>query len=581
MEYDTAILKGYSIKKMFLLSESNISDDNLHKYILNNLIFFNITTYSKSNQFIDLIVQNLRKEYVIYIETKKPMHSNTIEHIINQDTLKYNNITTTRNDIYGISVPKNLIISDKYILTYNIIKYIYNKKNIIYNIITGYNNFISDNARNFHGQLRDLIKNLFINLFNIKQLYDIINIKNKSDKHIYMDLFTRYHTDLLNSNKRVFSIIRIRNDNIHELGLLNNPRYDIPFYNPINYNEYNYRNGNDINYINITYYNSDYKYNDIPDNIYHSTYSSEKNKFLNKIINDYININYTDIVIDNYDNISSASIHESIKTLDYKQMFTKYNIKKKYDLEEEYVFGKFDNVFTANHFNNYIENNIRTTYDKILFDNKKKNLFIIGFGQSGSGKTSSLIYLNRNDLGLSEEEKKGVIIHYLYHLADDKEINTITLSIYNLYVNQKNDNIKLGIESNNSKEYYLFTPLINEVRNDNGIETLIHELTFTYNNKKFSCIISGEQKYLENYINDTITTDLRQTGPTPNNPESSRSHVFIDIKFKYEGNDKHIIVCDLAGVENEFTCNYNSNLQEIKNFMAKYKQNRQYTDIKT
>ena len=57
-------------------------------------------------------------------------------------------------------------------------------------------------------------------------------------------------------------------------------------------------------------------------------------------------------------------------------------------------------------------------------------------------------------------------------------------------------------------------------------------------------------------LNDTR---IRQIAPTVNNSESSRSHALVNIKFNTKqqgGTEKsnNIVLCDLAGVENSFTC---------------------------
>jgi hypothetical protein len=72
---------------------------------------------------------------------------------------------------------------------------------------------------------------------------------------------------------------------------------------------------------------------------------------------------------------------------------------------------------------------------------------------------------------------------------------------------------------------------------------------------------------------------FRQVESTPNNPDSSRSHVLCLLKLKKKPDDKgiveyrNIIICDFAGVENKFQCN---NLQEILNFDLRYSESNKY-----
>jgi len=67
-------------------------------------------------------------------------------------------------------------------------------------------------------------------------------------------------------------------------------------------------------------------------------------------------------------------------------------------------------------------------------------------------------------------------------------------------------------------------------------------------------------------IKDTIQYRLER--PTSNNSNSSRSHLFIDFEITKDSNNFHIILCDFAGVENEFDCD----TVDIKNkFFKAYK----------
>lgn len=150
-----------------------------------------------------------------------------------------------------------------------------------------------------------------------------------------------------------------------------------------------------------------------------------------------------------------------------------------------------------------------------------------------------------------------------------------------MYVNQLKDNIKSSI--NHDNECYKLSSLI-------GDNTKVY-VTFNFINGLFileNDNITTLETYLDNIITSKIVvpnTSKRITEPTPNNPDSSRSHAFIDIKFihtdeKHNTNEKHIIVCDLAGVENEFECDSNKNFPEILKFIDKYNINFNYNENK-
>jgi len=76
----------------------------------------------------------------------------------------------------------------------------------------------------------------------------------------------------------------------------------------------------------------------------------------------------------------------------------------------------------------------------------------------------------------------------------------------------------------------------------------------------------------------TLIDRIRMVNPTPNNPNSSRSHVLIFIKVPKvdpktrvafanlpEKGDKYLIIGDLAGVENKFTCDQDATQKEFLN----------------
>jgi len=61
-----------------------------------------------------------------------------------------------------------------------------------------------------------------------------------------------------------------------------------------------------------------------------------------------------------------------------------------------------------------------------------------------------------------------------------------------------------------------------------------------------------EEEKLGTYINSLFT--LRSQAPTSNNPDSSRSHVLLELSFTHNRRTCKIIIGDFAGVEDEFNC---------------------------
>ena len=67
--------------------------------------------------------------------------------------------------------------------------------------------------------------------------------------------------------------------------------------------------------------------------------------------------------------------------------------------------------------------------------------------------------------------------------------------------------------------------------------------------------------------------------PTENNPESSRSHVLILLSLKNNDKTNNIVIGDLAGVENKFTCQANRLVQLHKIYQGEMYNGKYYFDI--
>ena len=109
-------------------------------------------------------------------------------------------------------------------------------------------------------------------------------------------------------------------------------------------------------------------------------------------------------------------------------------IEKKEQLTKEdvrfYYFGKYDKIYYDDNSNEEIAN---TMFDKIK---NNDNITIIPFGQSGSGKTTVLLYKD-----IDSVTEKGVLFYTLDKLAQDYNILEINLfQIYINFIRQKYDN---------------------------------------------------------------------------------------------------------------------------------------------
>lgn len=147
-------------------------------------------------------------------------------------------------------------------------------------------------------------------------------------------------------------------------------------------------------------------------------------------------------------------------------------------------------------------------------------LFMIGYGMSGSGKTTSIIYSE------TEDNKDGILIHLLKNIDGATSISVTC------------------------KEF--------------GVDVIIDggPVTFTKSSSSNEFVSEGG-KAVGQHIAENIrgtqqevngTKGKRRVFATPNNPVSSRSHVVIHILVTDPGGNviANLFVGDFAGVENRF-----------------------------
>ena len=232
--------------------------------------------------------------------------------------------------------------------------------------------------------------------------------------------------------------------------------------------------------------------------------------------------------------------------LNYKNLDGKYDLNTnyvatnavRYNANEYYYFGEFDGYFDPDYTPKLIADKLSS---EILAKLKvKDNTYcIIGYGQSGSGKTSTLIYTNYK-IGTTIEKYDGVISEICNTTDFTSFFNKIKVTIKNIYI-RHNKNIN---NMNDIKE------------EDYNLEQLPNNLEniFLFKDTKWK----KDTKELGDFINDAF--NKRQIRPTPNNIESSRSHIIVCMELFNKSNQSQsqshskLIICDLAGVENEFEC---------------------------
>lgn len=211
---------------------------------------------------------------------------------------------------------------------------------------------------------------------------------------------------------------------------------------------------------------------------------------------------------------------------------------------------------------------------------EKKPICFIGFGQSGSGKTSSLFHLkisggrsidgviptlikkNYSGSDFSFEIRVRELLHGGAHLArleSEGEIQIENKSSTGTFGKPQNKAEVQIIHEDKEKKTNLTGETVIKVKEliegNTADESLEGDPYYSFDNTEVNKM-SEFMKY--------IVEEYREVSPTMNNSVSSRSHIIINIRVKQVNDNEdieNITVCDLAGVENEFEC-------EDKNYIS-------------
>jgi hypothetical protein len=324
-------------------------------------------------------------------------------------------------------------------------------------------------------------------------------------------------------------------------------------------------------------------------------------------------------------------LHKDLKTLLKNATSINFdadgNVINMKNFEYGNLYGPFTKVFTPEDSNTDISTRCTHIIEKLQ---KKENVFVLGYGASGAGKTSALIYFKKGPDG----QKDGILLNILKNLKiGGNSINNLTVTIQEFY--DSKDNSETNIRNNTSnilKNEYMNIGFIKDVTTneyiidtggDDGKRGTINNLTRTvmtedednaattqalaeknaalaalagnptplptlgtgpekalllnstsnikWDNKQYNWSITSNEftindprfigsdpsrkvKTLGDFI-FTVVDTVRMISPTPNNPQSSRSHVLISIKLGGSAETaNYLIFGDLAGVENSFDC---------------------------
>ena len=198
---------------------------------------------------------------------------------------------------------------------------------------------------------------------------------------------------------------------------------------------------------------------------------------------------------------------------------------------------------------------------------KGEAVTVIGYGASGSGKTTTLVYAKHSN-------KPGILAHVANRLIQTTNkgegFTSCQVIIYELDADGSPTGQCRAMSKDPSQT------LTRTVLDKEGkAQTYTIPVSDCENAQPFSYIIENgawvkpngaknvKRILMEEEIVEYIDTK-RNTAPTPNNPQSSRSHVICVLTFSRSDakgasaseaqGDAVFIVCDFAGVENTFMC---------------------------
>jgi len=266
--------------------------------------------------------------------------------------------------------------------------------------------------------------------------------------------------------------------------------------------------------------------------------------------------------------ITNLQPRHNAMVVKYNDIDSQYNENSGYT--KKYLFGKFSQIFPPNMDNSAIGAEMTQIVEKVK---SGKPVFIMGYGASGSGKTSSLIYFSDG----AEGQKEGIIVDICKKICQgENAFAKIVLKTEEIFQNNESPNAAYqecdseeGQITNCKSIEYTFNFHDNDFEKEeketvtvNGIVEYIDNTTRIHHEYRKPGEIRNSFGEILKYLIDSD----RLVKATTNNPQSSRSHSFAFIKFMKEDENRYgyLIVGDFAGVENEFSCN---NIVTIHDFL--------------
>ena len=240
------------------------------------------------------------------------------------------------------------------------------------------------------------------------------------------------------------------------------------------------------------------------------------------------------------------------------------------DGSNKYKPIKYDHLLHYGHFNKVLYNVDNQTFGdnmKEIKDNltDNKDVFVIGYGASGAGKTSTLIYDKTAIKKGKKDKSDGAIVFTLNQLAENNtKFQQLELTITELFMDdptgddkqitpkafEKIKDVSFNYEDKDKegisafRASFNFASYISNLTGTEGKENLLlDETNFT-----------GEDNttFTLSEILQLLIDKKRKVFATTNNTQSSRSHVLVTIKFTIDKKPVFLYIGDFAGVENKF-----------------------------
>jgi hypothetical protein len=460
----------------FLKFNTLLIDDNFDTIIKN----LDIEKNTLKHYFIEL---NNDSKTIIF-SVLSGLNNINIETIIKRDTKVYNQTFNTKsNNIFFKLTLLNLL------------------KKVYTDAPQKINMFFNDT--NKAEVITKIMVEYIVSLENIFGIYKkLVNLE---------DNLQEFYDKFINNNKKLYAYVKERIDNYKAI-ILNNGKITTEDRGKIINPRFRRRIVDDNTYF-MNYYNTE------GDNSF-----VEKNK--KKITSEQTIIN-----------------SDNDYTRDTKEFYMK---------KEFYMIGQFEKIFKANIVNSQVAEQLTELADKITgytnsdggkfnFDHRNvKDICIIGYGQSGSGKTSALLYFFDKS---TQSGQDGILVELCKNAKIREKYNKLSLTVVEIFVKYDSDMVE---PINMQYDSYGVRDL-----KPNGVEGTL-DFIFDDNKKWWA---SGKWN-LGQYMDESLK--IRMADPTTNNPNSSRSHALIHIKFYSKENPNNVanmIICDLAGVENKFADN--------------------------